>query len=347
MTNPYHDRPDWTYWRQGVSESAVVDPVVDAPFRIGKTDRIATAGSCFAQHISRTLLDGGFNYSIYETYDPSGVALDENYGVFPARFGNVYTVRQLVQLFDRAYGRFTPVDDAWTARGGHIVDPFRPRIQKTGFDSREALAADRGRHLQTVREMFETCDVLVFTLGLTEAWVSNKDGAVFPLCPMAVSDTVDAASYRFHNFGVAEVTEDLLAFVERLRSVNAGAKLLLTVSPVSLIATYEDRHVLVSTIASKSILRAAVEDVIRRHRDVAYFPSYEIITGPQSRGKFYEADLREVSREGVDFVMSLFRKHYMETLAVEAVASGELTDEDEMRMNEIAGIICDEGAVLE
>ena len=56
MTNPYRGRPDYTFWRQGVSDNAAsgVDPVVSAPFSIGPDDLIATAGSCFAQHISRT-----------------------------------------------------------------------------------------------------------------------------------------------------------------------------------------------------------------------------------------------------------------------------------------------------
>ncbi|MFO1103651.1 MAG: GSCFA domain-containing protein [Methylocystis sp.] len=197
MASPYLGRPDWTYWRGGIVESSVVDPVVSVPFKIGRTDRVATAGSCFAQHISRALLESGFNYSVYETFDPGGVARDENYGVFPAPFGNVYTVRQLVQLFDRVYGKFAPADDAWINRDGHLVDPLRPRIQRTGFESREALAADRARHLHKVREMFETCDVFIYTLGLTETWLSNVDGTVFPLCPTAISDDVPAENYRF------------------------------------------------------------------------------------------------------------------------------------------------------
>lgn len=346
MVSPYLGRPDWTYWRGGIVESPVVDPVVSGLFQIGRTDRVATAGSCFAQHISRALLESGFNYSVFETFDPGGVGLDENYGVFPARFGNVYTVRQLVQLFDRAYGDFAPVDDAWINRDGYLVDPLRPRIQRTGFESREALTADRARHLQKVREMFESCDVLVYTLGLTETWLSSVDGTVFPLCPLVISD-VPPENYRFHNFGVAEVTADLFAFVERLRSVNPAAKLLLTVSPVSPIATFEDRHVLVSSVASKSILRASVEEVIRRHPDIAYFPCYEMVVGPHSRGNLYNPDMREVNREGVDFVMSLFRKHYLAAPTAGHGASAGLSDAEEARMNEIAGIVCDEGAVLE
>ena len=59
MSNPYRDKPDYCFWRQGVSELAAsaVDPVVRAPFSIGRDDRVAAAGSCFAQHISRALAE--------------------------------------------------------------------------------------------------------------------------------------------------------------------------------------------------------------------------------------------------------------------------------------------------
>jgi hypothetical protein len=38
---------------------------------------------------------------------------------------------------------------------------------------------DRDSHLHHVREMFENLDVLVFTLGLTECWVSRGTARSF------------------------------------------------------------------------------------------------------------------------------------------------------------------------
>jgi len=347
MTNPYHGRPDYTFWRQGVSVNAVsgVDPVVRAPFSIGRDDLIATAGSCFAQHISRTLIQRGLKYFVTETFFPHCGVDDENYGMFPARFGNIYTARQLVQLFDRAYDVFKPEADYWTGYKDAVIDPFRPRIQTKGFATIDHLQADRLRHLTAVRRMFEECHVFIFTLGLTEAWISNADGAVFPLAPGVVSpDDIDC---RFHNFTTSEVLGDLAGFVDRLASVNSAARIILTVSPVPLIATYEDRHVLVSTIASKSILRAAVEDITRQKPNVSYFPSYEIVAGPQVGGRFYAPDLREVTAEGVSYVMSLFSRHYLEAGdALSRSVAGELNPDDEQRMAELAAIVCDERAIL-
>ncbi len=347
MKNPYHGRPDYTFWRQGVSVNAVsgVDPVVRAPFSIGRDDSIATAGSCFAQHISRTLLQRGLKFLVTETFSPHCGVVDENYGVFPARFGNIYTDRQLLQLFDRAYDFFVPQADYWTGYKGYVIDPFRPTIQTKRFATVDHLRADRLRHLTAVRRMFEECDVFIFTLGLTEAWISTGDGAVFPLAPGVVSpDDIDC---RFHNFTTSEVLHDLIGFTERLASVNSAARIILTVSPVPLIATYEDRHVLVSTIASKSILRAAVEDTIRQKPNISYFPSYEIVTGPQAVGRFYAPDLREVTAEGVSYVMSLFSRHYLEAGdALSRSVAGELDPDDEQRMAELAAIVCDERAIL-
>ena len=82
--------------------------------------------------------------------------------------------------------------------------------------------------------------------------------------------------------------------------MNPRVKVILTVSPVPLVATAEEAHVLVATTLSKSVLRVAAEVVSARGRDVAYFPSYEIITGPQARGRYFAEDLRSVTDEGVD-----------------------------------------------
>ena len=151
---------------------AQVDVVVKETFKLNRNDRIATAGSCFAQHISEHLVRNGFNYFVTETAHPffARKAKDYNYDVFTARYGNLYTSRQLLQTIQRAYGMFTPKDDAWPAENGRMIDPYRPAIQPDGFSCLEELHGDRRQHLAAVRRMVEELDVLVFTLGLTETW---------------------------------------------------------------------------------------------------------------------------------------------------------------------------------
>lgn len=347
--HPYAGLPDRAYWKQAVAQVPAdqFDPVGDIPFTISRADKVATAGSCFAQHISKRIRSIGFQFLVTE-HPVGGAAGDgeaRGFYDFSARFGNVYTARQLVQLFDRAYGYFSPVDSHWSLPGNRCCDPFRPRIEPDGFASVEALAEDRRGHFAAVREMFEQLDVFVFTLGLTECWVSRLDGAAYPIAPGVAGGVFDPARHEFVNFGVSEVVADLQSFIRKLRLVNPGARVLLTVSPVPLVATYEPKHVLVSTTYSKSVLRVAADMVSRSCENVCYFPSFEIITGNYTRGRYFGPDLRSVTEEGVDHVMSLFIRHVTdggESAGARHARSAAPETDDDQAMEALAEAACDE-----
>jgi hypothetical protein len=314
LESPYAELPDHRFWRRAIERvpGAELDPVVSAGFTLDRTTRVATAGSCFAQHIARRLRAEGFNYMVADAVKamPPEEAQRRGFGVYSARFGNVYTVRQLVQLFDRAHADFKPLDHAWARKDGRFVDPFRPQIEPDGFGTAAEVEAATRSHLADVRRLFGSLDVFVFTLGLTEAWRRREDGAVFPLAPGVVAGQFDPELHEFVNFTAAEVLDDLRAFVQRLRGVNPSARIILTVSPVPLIATYEDSHVLVSTVHSKSVLRAAAGEFARQVQGVDYFPSYEIVTSAATHGAYFEPDLRSVTEAGVAHVMRIFLRHY-------------------------------------
>ena len=313
--HPYRSAPEHTSWRRAVAQPdpSAVDPVVKLGVSIDPGTKVATAGSCFAQHIARYLKESGFNYFVAEPGHPilpEAIRLANNYGLFSARYGNIYTARQLLQLFDRAYGDFEPSEDCWKVTDDVFLDPFRPTAQPGGFISEKEMRIDREQHLASVRSMFENLDVFVFTLGLTECWVSAVDGAVFPVCPGVKGGEFDPARHLLVNETVDDVVGEMSAFLMRLARVNPRAEVILTVSPVPLAATARaDQHVLAATTYSKSVLRVAAEMLASRFRHVAYFPSYELITGAFSRGAYYADDLRNVTEQGVAHVMRLFLEH--------------------------------------
>jgi hypothetical protein len=191
--------------------------------------------------------------------------------------------------------------------------------------------------------MFETTDVLIFTLGLTEGWESTVDGAVYPVAPGVSGGNYDENNYKFVNYRISEVIFDLDLFVRRVRKLNPQIKILLTVSPVPLIATKEKRHVLVSTIVSKSILRVAADEIENKFDFVTYFPSYEIITSPANSGKYYESDLREVTNLGVSHVMRVFKKNFLNQNSdnIDPISSEYVPFE-----NQLNEVICDEELIL-
>lgn len=322
MKNPYQCIDTAQFWRKAVSnlEAFKIDPVGEVKFRITSSEKVATAGSCFAQHISRRLADIGFNYFITESPVglPEGESKARNYGTFSARFGNLYTARQLLQLFEEAFEGRKRVQTSWQMPNGRYVDPFRPNIEPNGLASIDQVLTDREEHIQCVREMFEQADVFIFTLGLTECWIEKASGEVYPLAPGVVAGNFDELVYDFVNFSAVEVERDMHDFLIKLKIVNPRVKVLMTVSPVPLIATYEKRHVLVSTTYSKAALRVAAEELLKKFDWVDYFPSYEIITGNFNLGKYYENDLREISTSGVDHAMRCFLRNYVEASTVGA-----------------------------
>lgn len=314
MSHPYRGLPEYQFWSRAVADVPPhqLDPVVSSELTIGAEDRVATMGSCFAQHLSRHLQGAGIDYLVTESggdLDPSE-RRERNFGIFSARYGNVYTVRQAVQLFDRAFGDWSSLEPPWALRSA-VVDPFRPRIEPEGFADADALEADRKIHLAAVRRVFEEATVLVLTLGLTEGWRSIRDGSVFPLAPGVAGGEYDPAAYEFVNFDIWEVRADLEGLIARFRSVKPTGQVLLTVSPVPLVATFEPRPVLVSTTYSKSVLRTAAEEASRNHDHVHYFPAFEIITSSVNGGRYYADDLREVTGLGVRHVMRVFGRHYL------------------------------------
>ncbi|HTZ72081.1 MAG TPA: GSCFA domain-containing protein [Acetobacteraceae bacterium] len=339
--HPFRDLPPEQFWRTGFADA--FDPVPAMKFAIGRTDPVAAAGSCFAQHIGRHLKSAGYNF--LET-EPA----EDGQPVFSARYGNIYTARQLHQLMLAAYGLHRPAVRVWRRADGRFVDPLRPRLFPAGFATADDVAAARRAHFAAVRRVFQECRVFVFTLGLTEAWVA-ADGTVLPVPPgvVEVDDTIAEAAFR--NFTVGEVRQDLEQFLADLTAVNPDVRVLLTVSPVPLAATYETRHVLVSNTYSKAALRVAAEETAAAHANVSYFPSYEIITSPHLRGSYYADNFRDVTDEGVAQVMRLFDAHLLRSqvptptgIEPEATAPEKIepSEEARLRYEALDDIICDE-----
>lgn len=336
-SNPYKNQPEHAFWRAAVGSRHYADlSDMWQPMPLRKADRIATAGSCFAQHIGNNLAARGAAFMDMEPTPPVFESATEarkwGYGVFSCRYGNVYTTRQLLQLFDEAYGVRTPAERVWE-KDGRFYDALRASVDPVGQDSVETVLALRVRHLAAVRKMFAELDVFVFTMGLTEGWENAEDGTMFAVAPGTVAGTYDPSRHVFRNLRAAEIRADMLAFWERLRAVNPSARMLLTVSPVPLAATATQNHVLVATIYSKSVLRAVAGELAEDVDDIHYFPSYEIIASHPGRGMFFEPDLRNVNTFGVNYVMSHF---FSGPLAVEFGEQPVGVPEEDLEL------ICDE-----
>lgn len=317
--HPYKQQPARAFWNKAVANTPWAQVEFESGPRkiVNPGTKLATAGSCFASNLLRFLPGLGLK-PFYAELPPAYFTEDEikahGYREFAARYGNVYTVRQFRQLVEQALGARDPIE-AFEEVDGKVFDLLRPHVRPGGFASTAEARADRLYHLACVKRLLLECEVFVFTLGLTEAWVDEPTGTVFPVCPGTVAGTFDPARHKPVNYDYNEIATDFNWVVDAVRAVNPGLNWITTVSPVNLVATHSRHSVVVASTYSKSVLRAVCGAVEQAQPNVSYFPSYEIIAAPQSFGQYLAGNLRDASDRGVSHVMNVFDRVYVDRSA--------------------------------
>ena len=296
LNNPYLGLADKSFWKKAIVEKTptTLNDIYTKKFSISQSDRIATAGSCFAQHVSRSLKSNGFKVINKESSD------------YSANYGNIYTVAQLLQLTKESIGTIPITDIAWDKEGG-FIDALRPGAITSPLESSEDVSQYRLKHLHAVRTVLKELDVFIFTLGLTEAWIRVEDQVVFPSAPGVIAGEFNPELFEFKNYEYNSIVTDFKEFIATTKAFRQGRpfKTILTVSPVPLTATASGKHILVANTYSKATLRT-VAATLSEDPLIDYFPSYEIVTNPRYHLDSYNSNLRTVKQSTVKNVMTYF-----------------------------------------
>jgi len=297
---------DWQVWPGSYN-----NPPADGTFRfppdpglrITRSTPIASMGSCFAREIRKVLLENGYNYITEETDNPASVHAS-------AAWERTYNTFSMRQIFEYTFAEWTPDLRWWISPDSkRVQDPYRRIIL---YDSLDEAEQDFAYHRQCSRRALEKAEVLILTFGLTEIWEDTEDGAV--ICLPSGPYPKEGGDMRRYRFRVSRYNENL-ENLERIHDIMARhipeCKLLVTVSPVHLWATFrQDLDVLSASCNSKSTLRAVVDEFAMRHDNVFYFPSFEMATIYQPiLGRTWLSEGKEnfhVNRETVRFIMDHF-----------------------------------------
>lgn len=308
--HPFHNFLPWQVW-PGSYKNPPVDGNFPCPnditLRIDKETAIASMGSCFAREIKKVLVQQEYNYIVEERGNPASAHAS-------AAWERTYNTFSMRQIFAYTFSRFSPQHRWWKIPGEERVqDPYR-RIML--YNSLEEAERDFAVHVAASQRVLKRAEVLILTLGLTEIWEDTEDGSVIclPSGPYP-NNGGDMSRYRFR---VSRYQENLdnLEYIHSLMAVhNPGCKIVLTVSPVHLWATFrKDLDVISASCNSKSTLRAVADEFVSRHDNVFYFPAFEMATiYTMLEGKSYFVDGKEnfhVNRKTVQFIMDHFFKYY-------------------------------------
>lgn len=308
--HPVHHFEPWQVW-PGSYDNPPADgryPLPDEPgLHITPETPIASMGSCFAREIKTVLIREGYNYVTEEAEHPASKHAS-------AAWERLYNTFSMRQIFEYTFGDWDPAVRWWKAPlSGKIQDPYRRIVL---YDSVHEAEADFADHRRCSRRALERARVLILTLGLTEIWEDKHDGSVLclPSGPY-VNEGGDMSRYRFRVSRYAENLSNLERIYQLMALNNPSCRIIVTVSPVHLWATFRpDSDVISASCNSKSTLRAVADEFVGNHGNVCYFPAYEIATiycPLQGRSPF--AGGREnfhVNQETVDAIMKRFLEYY-------------------------------------
>lgn len=322
---PYSEKAEKSFWKTGVAQVNLGDE----PFKLihnllisKENSKLSSIGSCFAQHVGKWLLenDYSFNRSQLDKKQISSFA-----------FGNVYTPKCLLQWLQssRSSNKF---DIYYDEKVGRYLDLLRPSVFPEGFDSEETLRDSRNAAKNELLDTLKNTNVLIFTLGLTEAW-KDLDNIFYPSCPGVIAGEFNENIFYFHEFNYNEIQSDLLEIKGIIKHINPKIKMILTVSPVPLTATASDKHILVASQYSKSVLRSVAGYLSDNDDFFDYFPSFEIITVNNVDDFRFNANRRTVSNDAIEYVMSHFKS---------AFSNGEIHSSQKNKKEQYEETVCDE-----
>jgi len=240
---------------------------------------IVAMGSCFAQHIRQFLIEHG--------------RLSEHVPI-PEGLNNTFAIRQFV---DWVEGR----DDLVYSYEKSDAGMRRWDVDKDRRAFREAMARAGG---------------FIVTVGVAEVWRDRQTGGVY--WRGVPADEFDPARHEHVLSTVEQNVENLRAVAAGLRRLAGDVPVVLTLSPVPLIATMRQGTSIVAADAvSKSILRVAIETVVQEGGEsLRYWPSFEAFRwlGGHLDTRVYDGEdnPRHPNTAMIGRIIQLFVEHFFE-----------------------------------
>ncbi len=245
---------------------------------IEKSTQITAFGSCFAANISNWLSERNFRVLNKAEDATRAYVVTMGEGMV-----NSFVIRQ---QFEWAWENKVFDQPLWH---GYKAEEY-------GYD--EEIRRE-------TKAIFDETEVFILTFGLSEVWYDEPTGNVF--WRTIPKDVYDPSRHKFRLSTVEENRDNIRAIYDLIRKYRPDAKIIVTLSPVPLIATFRDVSCITANSVSKATLRVAVDEVVREVRDeghLFYWPSYELVTDVFRSP--YRADRRHVRPVVLNYIMRLF-----------------------------------------
>jgi tetratricopeptide (TPR) repeat protein len=279
-------------------------------------ERVFTIGSCFARNVENALEKCGFQLPTRAIIrvDPQfaqiGQNILNNYGV-PSILNELrwaldpaYPFSEEMAFFEVTPGKFV---DA------HLNQAIRPAPIE--------VVRARRRAIQAAYQAIGDCRVIIMTLGLAECWYDRLTSTYLNTPPRRALIRVHGDRFELHVLGYEEVLAGLSETFDLIRRYgHPDHRVILTVSPVPLGATFRSDDVMSANSYSKAVLRTVAEVIALGNDRVDYYPSFESVM-LSSRDAAFEDDLVHPTARMIELNTSRMIRAYVgaDALGIESI----------------------------
>jgi hypothetical protein len=271
--------------------------VVPTPkFKLSSTDRFFCIGSCFVRNIELELI-----YRDIRVLSKRVICPKEEFEHRPTGIVTKYTTASMLNELRWAVSPPTPEDVLIETDGGWVdfqLHSVVPVSLERGVERRRYITEDYFARLRQA-------DVVIITLGYVETWLDTATGFYLNMAPSPVEVHKHRGRFELERTDVATNLKHLIQMREVLSELSPRCRIVITVSPVPMNATFSGDDVAVANMYSKSTLRAAAQAFADAFSDVEYFPSYELVMLSRRESAF-KADWIHVRDQCVERIIDIF-----------------------------------------
>ncbi len=220
---------------------------------VDKSTKFFTMGSCFARNLSKSLNNSG-----YLSYH-----------------------MEISEVINTTFANKVFVDWLGDAGVDYAIGERIAELLPSGWSKEKTL------------QLIENSDVFILTLGVAPAFFDRSTGEFVLPRRTALNSRVLAEKFLYRTTSVKENVDNVLHVIKFIRSVSPSIKIIVTVSPVPLMASFEYESAVQADCLSKSTMRLVAHEVVNHSdiSDILYWPSFEIFRWAGSNSSnYYAAD---------------------------------------------------------
>ena len=224
-----------------------------APKFLNKATRFFTMGSCFARNLSMSLSQSGY----------------------------VSQHMEISEYINTTFANRVFVD--WL-RDATIDPAIRDRIVEL---------LPQGWSKENTLSVIRSSDVFILTLGVAAAFFDRTTGAFVLPRPSALNSRALAEKYLFRTASVQENVENVRYLIDFVRSIAPDIRIVGTVSPVPLLASFEHESAVQADCLPKSTMRLVAHEVVNNSgiENILYWPTFEVFRwGGSNASNYFAAD---------------------------------------------------------